>query len=143
MRRLLLVVVVLAGCSGTASVEARPKCVSKPGMVNTCVTQANIHQTICVRGWTATVRPPVSYTNALKRRQLGPGKDPANFEEDHIVPLEVGGNPTFEGNLTPQPWPEARVKDKVENRVNREVCAGTITLAVGQQCFITDWRACP
>lgn len=39
-----------------------------PGAVNPAVTQANIQRTICVPGWTRTVRPPVPYTNALKIR---------------------------------------------------------------------------
>ena len=34
------------------------------------VTQATISSTICKTGWTATIRPPASYTNALKRAQL-------------------------------------------------------------------------
>src|SRR3989442_11910403 len=43
-------------------------------------------QTICVPGWTKTVRPPVTYTDSLKRKQMTerhlPGK-PADYEEDH------------------------------------------------------------
>ncbi|MGW4994883.1 hypothetical protein ACWEQ3_46110 [Streptomyces mirabilis] len=31
-----------------------------PGSYNPNVTQSNIHSTICVSGWTATVRPPTS-----------------------------------------------------------------------------------
>jgi hypothetical protein len=38
-----------------------------PGVVNPDVTQGNIQQTICVRGWTATIRPPASYTNTQKK----------------------------------------------------------------------------
>ena len=41
-----------------------------PGVLNPDVTQANIGSTICVRGWTRTVRPPVDYTNALKLKQM-------------------------------------------------------------------------
>src|SRR5438045_2342486 len=41
-----------------------------PGARYSKVTQATISSTICVRGWTATIRPPASYTNALKRAQL-------------------------------------------------------------------------
>src|SRR5689334_838052 len=38
--------------------------------LNPAVTQATIHATICVSGWTATVRPPSSYTSELKVEQL-------------------------------------------------------------------------
>ena len=41
-----------------------------PGVTNSEVTQANIQQTICVKGWTATVRPPQSYTGTVKKQQL-------------------------------------------------------------------------
>jgi hypothetical protein len=34
------------------------------------VTQANIHQTICVPGWAATVRPSTSFTNGVKAKLL-------------------------------------------------------------------------
>ena len=34
-----------------------------PGVLNPAVTQATIRSTICGRGWTRTIRPPVSYTN--------------------------------------------------------------------------------
>src|ERR1700686_2489678 len=38
--------------------------------LNPAVTQATIATTICVSGWTATVRPPSSYTSSLKIEQL-------------------------------------------------------------------------
>src|SRR5205807_8666163 len=41
-----------------------------PGARNPSVTQATIRRTICVRGWTRTVRPPTSYTNGLKLKQM-------------------------------------------------------------------------
>ncbi len=41
-----------------------------PGAINPAVTQANIQATICVRGWTRTVRPPEHFTYRLKRRQI-------------------------------------------------------------------------
>lgn len=41
-----------------------PKCT--PGAINPAVTQDNIKNTICVPGFTRTVRPPVSYTTPLK-----------------------------------------------------------------------------
>lgn len=109
------------------------------------MTQANIHQTICVRGYTASVRPPEAYTETLKRQQMaalgltGPLSD---YEEDHRVPLGVGGNPTDPRNL----WPEKRdgplganAKDALEYRAYRDVCDGSLTLAQGQAIFLGDW----
>jgi hypothetical protein len=41
-----------------------------PGARYSKVTQSTISSTICVKGWTATIRPPASYTNALEKAQL-------------------------------------------------------------------------
>lgn len=41
-----------------------------PGVLNPDVSQSSIRSTICTRGWTSTIRPPVSYTDALKRKQM-------------------------------------------------------------------------
>ena len=41
-----------------------------PGAINSDVTQENIHQTICVLGWTQTIRPPRNVTFRLKLKQL-------------------------------------------------------------------------
>jgi len=41
-----------------------------PGAINAEVTQANIHQTVCVKGYTKTIRPPAHFTNKLKKRQM-------------------------------------------------------------------------
>jgi hypothetical protein len=81
-----------------------------PGVLNPAVTQATIRSTICVRGWTSTVRPPVSYTNHLKEVQLeqyGLHGALSAFQEDHLVSLELGGNPTDARNLWPEPYPRA------------------------------------
>src|SRR5579871_4859124 len=45
--------------------EPDPRCT--PGALNPQVTQATIAQTICRAGWTATVRPVESVTEAEKR----------------------------------------------------------------------------
>lgn len=119
------------------------------GAVNPTVTQETIGSTICVPGWTATIRPPISYTAPIKRAlwvKAGSHGTLSDYELDHWVPLEVGGAPSDPKNLVLQPsaGPDgAHAKDVVENRVHREVCAGTITLAVGEQCFLVDWRKCP
>jgi len=124
-----------------------------PGAVNPNVTQDNIGATICQRGWTATIRPPASYTNALKRRQLGElgyaDRDPHHFEEDHRVPLGVGGHPTSPANLWPEPRsptgrcePDrytAECKDQLEGAVHLAVCAGRMSLAEGQAIFLGNW----
>ena len=106
-----------------------------PGSLNPEVTQATIRSTICVRGWTATVRPASSYTSALKAGQMAkygePGPSSA-YQEDHLISLELGGNPTDPANLWPEPYPRASDVDKIENALNAEVCSGRLTLAAAQ-----------
>lgn len=109
-----------------------PNPVLSPGVINPNVTQANIHSTICVRGWTKTVRPPESYTAALKIQQLKeyhlPGS-PSDYQEDHLISLEMGGSPTDPRNLWPEPYPRAAQVDKIENELNAKICSGQLTLA--------------
>ena len=117
-----------------------------PGAINPAVTQANIQQTICVPGFTKTIRPPASYTTKLKLQQLrtspykGKGTA-ADVEEDHLVPLTLGGHPSSVKNLWPQRWPSAKRKDVLEVRANRLVCSGKVPLAVMQQAIAKDWPA--
>ena len=119
-----------------------------PGAINEMVTQANIRGTICRKGWTRTIRPPVSYTNRLKRqlmRKYGVGsRDARDFELDHLIPLELGGAPDDPANLWPQPrtgtW-TAELKDDLERTLNRRACEGRVSLAQAQQAIRTDWIA--
>jgi hypothetical protein len=107
------------------------------------VTQATIGSTICRAGYTATIRPPASYTNALKRQQIVaygyPDTDPRGYEEDHLIALELGGAPSDQRNLWPEPAHSPNPKDKVENVLRQRVCAGSLTLAEAQQRIATDW----
>jgi len=119
-----------------------------PGAINPSVTQATIGRTICVTGWTSTVRPPSSVTTALKRAQLASGytyrgdTSTSAYEEDHLISLELGGALAAEANLWPEPYnsPEgARVKDVIENKLHSLVCAGSISLATAQRAIATNW----
>src|SRR2546430_17362984 len=85
-----------------------------PGVLNPDVTQGNINSTVCLHGWTKTIRPPTSYTNALKEKQMreyGVGGSPSDYQEDHLISLELGGHPTDPRNL----WPRSE-----ERRVGEE-----------------------
>jgi len=121
------------GSSAVPAILANPTLT--PGSLNPDVTQATIGQTICVRGWTATVRPPTSYTDQLKLQQMpeyGESGSPSDYQEDHLISLELGGNPTDPRNLWPEPYPRASDVDKIENELNAKVCSGELTLAEAQ-----------
>jgi len=59
-------------------------------------------------------------------------RDPRHWEEDHAIPLELGGHPTSEQNLWPQPIAEARLKDGVENWLHGQVCQHGMPLKQAQ-----------
>jgi hypothetical protein len=106
-----------------------------PGVLNPDVTQASINSTICVHGWTKTIRPPTSYTNALKRKQMreyGVGGSLSDYQEDHLISLELGGHPTDPRNLWPEPYPRASDVDSIENDLNGQVCSGDLSLESAQ-----------
>lgn len=96
-------------------------------------------QQVCTPGYTSTVRPPQRYTNQLKREQMllrGLPGDPGQYEEDHVIPLELCGAPRDPSNLTPEPWKAARIKDVYETRFHRAVCAGTMRLKDAQRQIV-------
>ena len=135
----LLVVVVAAVFATLRHRHASPRILADPGrtpgVLNPDVTQASISSTVCRHGWTATVRPPVSYTNELKAKQMrqyGEAGSKSDYQEDHLISLELGGDPTDARNLWPEPYPRAAEMDRIENELNAEVCSGRLTLAQAQ-----------
>jgi hypothetical protein len=119
-----------------------PNCT--PGETNPAVTQATIDSTICVSGWTSTIRPPADYTENLKRQQMAAYGDTnpiSDYEEDHLIPLELGGSPTSPQNLWPELGTTPNPKDAVEDAANAAVCDGSITLAAAQQAIASNWIA--
>ena len=134
--------------SGPADIYPDP--VRTPGATNPEIMQDNIRETICNPRWsTKSIRPPSEYTNRLKIEQIHEygysdftRKD---YEEDHFIPLELGGNPTDPRNLWPEPFdtsiPDggAHYKDKVENYLHAEVCADSLTLDQAQKEITEDW----
>jgi hypothetical protein len=113
-----------------------------PGVVNPAVTQANIKATICRSGWTATVRPPTSYTDKLRAEATPPGHKPGEGELDHRLSLEDSGHPSDPANLWWMIYADhygARVKDVLETKLKREVCAGKITLDEARAALLGNW----
>ena len=139
---LVAVALLLLGVAIVSPRDSSPKgpyaadLVRTPGVLNPEVTQANIHATICVKGWTSTIRPPTSYTNELKRRQMreyGVSGSLSDYQEDHLISLSLGGHPTDPRNLWPEPNPRALHVDEIERDLHEQVCAGELTLAEAQR----------
>ncbi len=93
--------------------------------------KSTIKKTICKSGWTKTIRPPVGYTNKLKVKQMvqyGETGPPSDYEEDHFIPLELGGAPKNAKNLWPEPHSQSNVSDPLETKLKKQVCKGILTL---------------
>ena len=129
--------------SDSEAVLPDPNCT--PGALNSDVTQANIGLNICNHNWsTKSIRPPVSYTTPLKVSQIKEygylDTSTKSYEEDHLISLELGGNPTSPANLWPEPQrSQPNEKDSVENYLHKQVCSGAISLAQAQQEISTNW----
>ncbi len=130
--------------------EARPNPRLTPGALNPAVDPDNLRDTICVRGYSRASRPPEEYTERLKRlgiRRYGySDRRLRDYEEDHLVSLEIGGSPRSPRNL----WPEPRhvvggwgsyAKDRLEDRLHRLVCRGRVSLARAQREIASNWIA--
>jgi hypothetical protein len=62
------------------------------------------------------------------------------YEEDHLISLQLGGDPKDPKNLFPQPYAgnNARKKDVVETALKRLVCSGNIKLKDAQKAIL-NW----
>ena len=140
--------------SATRTPVGLPDPVRTPGSINPNVADTNLGTTICKPGWTATIRPPSAYTSALKLVQIVEygytDRSPSQYQEDHLVPLELGGAPRDPANLWPEPndivLPDgtgvgSKAKDNLEDELHRRVCAGKMDLGDAQRLIAGDWIA--
>jgi len=77
-------------------------------------------------------------------------RSPSHYQEDHLVPLELGGAPRDPRNLWPEPndvvLPDGTLigsdaKDNLEDYLNRAVCSGAMALGDAQRLIAGDWIA--
>jgi len=121
-----------------------------PGAINPQVTRADVGSTICSSGFTSTIRPPEGVTEPEKDASAVAYGYTGSFhvaEYDHLIPLELGGDPNDPANLWVEPPDNpnatsfANTKDKLENKLNDLVCSGQVTLAAAQQAIAVNWVA--
>lgn len=141
------------GVSGASRVGL-PDPARTPGAINAAARQDNLDTTVCLSGWAKSVRPPSAYTSALKLAQIleygYADRTPSHYQEDHLVPLELGGAPRDPRNLWPQPNEVtlgdgtavgSKEKDDLEDVLHARVCDGSMTLADAQRAMASDWIA--
>jgi hypothetical protein len=117
-----------------------------PGAISPAVTQANIGTTICRKGgYTGSIRPPESVTGkekAANAKSYGYTGSLSDAEYDHLVSLQLGGDPNDPRNLFVEDYRgsfNAHDKDRLENYLHRAVCAGTMSLRTAQLAIATNW----
>ncbi len=153
---------ILAGCASPAASEeqssnagwraAHVRCVEHDGLPDSRCTPGAIRPgvslaTVCAFGYSPSVRPPESYTEPLKLKQMRTynlSGSPSAYEEDHLVPLSIGGAPRNPANLWPEPRSgpyNALQKDRLETWAARMACAHRIPLGRLQHGMATDWIA--
>jgi len=105
--------------------------------LNPAVVQETVQSTICVPGYSKSIRPKVSYTNGIKiQRVQEMGLPPeliGDFILDHRIPISLGGSPTSEKNLILQDLEDSHRKDSAEYDLHHKVCTGQVTLAEAQR----------
>ncbi|MFJ8474441.1 hypothetical protein [Kitasatospora sp. NPDC094011] len=135
----------------TADKQPLPDPNCTPGAISPAVNQGNINDTICKPGgYTSTIRPPVNITgkekadNAKSYGYTGPMGD---AEYDHLISLQLGGDPNDARNLWVEPPSPGHTpgkgpnnpKDTVETHLHTAICKGQVTLAAAQQAIASDW----
>ena len=119
---------------------SRPDPACTPGALDPAVTQGTIDRTICVDGWTDTVRPPESVTEQEKAASMAAYGDTGsigNYEYDHFVPLELGGATNDSRNLWPEPGASPNPKDAVEDELSSLSLRAFVGFA--QRLIASDW----
>ena len=126
-----------------------PKCT--PGAISPAVTQANLKSTICRQGgYTSAIRPSAYVTGKEKKlnaASYGFTGSMRDAEFDHLVSLQLGGDPNDPRNLWVEPADPGHrkgagvnnKKDPVETKLHTAVCNGQVSLAAAQQAIVTDW----
>jgi hypothetical protein len=99
---------------------------------------------VCQPGYNRTVRHTSGKLKAAIYRKYRLDKSESHFEVDHLISLELGGSDVA-ANLWPESYDtilwNARVKDRLEDRLHALVCAGRLPLEQAQREIATDWIA--
>lgn len=134
----------------TADKEPLPDAKCSPGATNPKVTQATLKTTICRSGYTSDIRPPTNITSREKTANAasyGYKGAMREAEYDHLISLQLGGDPNDPRNLwvePPSPGHKAGAgpnnpKDVVETKLKNAICSGKTDLVKAQQAIAKDW----
>jgi hypothetical protein len=125
-----------------ANGQVLPDTSCTPGAISPKVSDGTLGSTICRTGYTKSIRPPAAITAAEKQANAAAYgyTDPLSTAEyDHLVPLQLGGDPNDPRNLWVEPGASPNPKDDVESKLHQLVCDGRVSLATAQEAIATDW----
>ncbi len=143
LQRLLLTLLLLLPLAGPVWADPAhspilPDPAMTPGDVLTTDATA-----VCQPGYAKSVRNvPQSVKNQVYRQYGVTSRQPHEYEIDHLISLQLGGSNSIR-NLWPQSFVtqplNAYVKDRVENKLHKLVCAGKLPLEQAQQEIARNW----
>jgi hypothetical protein len=139
--RLITLAVAVFALGGGALAGDLPDPHITPGLTDPDMTW----ERLCSTGFTTYVTrnvPSARKKAIYKVYGMSPDEAPCPCEVDHLIPLGLGGS-NGPRNLWPQSsvtqlW-NSHLKDKLENRMHAEVCAGKVELEAAQQEIAVDW----
>jgi hypothetical protein len=165
---IVALLVVLSGCTATSSSQpsASPSSAfgpepnwGKPAKTTDCQANGPIQdkactpgdifpeatkEKICVPGYASSVRNVTQSTKNKVYAAYGvKTRKPGQYEVDHLVSLQLGGSNDI-SNLWPEPAtpkPGFHEKDRVENYLHDQICAGNISVRQAQIEIATNWLA--
>jgi hypothetical protein len=100
-------------------------------------------QDVCVPGYAKKVRAVPAWLKKQAYAEYGITQyKTGDYEVDHLIPLSLGGSNSIR-NLWPQstktaPW-NSYVKDALERKLHKLVCAGQLDLETAQRETASDW----
>jgi hypothetical protein len=97
---------------------------------------------VCQPGYAKTVRHTSGQLKHEIYAEYGIPPRAGHYEIDHLIPLGIGGADVA-ANLWPQsydtaPW-NARVKDRLEDRLHAMVCVGAVPIQQAQREIAVYW----
>ena len=96
-----------------------------------CVRPRSRRRSASPAGQRRSVRRSPSRTRSRSSRWFSTRRldRPSDYEEDHFIPLELGGAPRNPKNLWPEPHSQSKLSDPLETQLKRKVCKGLMKLA--------------
>jgi hypothetical protein len=142
------IIILLALCC-VAYAGDLPDSSLTPGQADPTLTKEKLcsktFRTGSVRNVPQSVRTAAFKEYGITCPTTGPKSCAKLYELDHLIDLWNGGSNDLK-NLWPQSrtntiW-SAGVKDRLELRLHKVMCSGTMSLDDSQTCISKDWIAC-